>query len=146
MFQLVKNLFLLEWGLGRSHNAGRQSFVSLRRATTVCNWLQASLLGEGGSPTLSPFLRGRGLGIGIENLLYFYKNELFLQAVICIDIYIVSFFNLDYKYFLKIMANNVTMRFFCILKKVLTFDKEWCIISKDIFFIRKKERFILWEQ
>ena len=37
--------------------------------------------GEGGSPTLSPFPRGRGLGIGIENLLYFYKYRLFLQSV-----------------------------------------------------------------
>ena len=27
-----------------------------------------------------PFPRGRGLGLGIENLLYFYKNRLFLQA------------------------------------------------------------------
>ncbi|MFR5514919.1 MAG: hypothetical protein ACLTIL_09010, partial [[Eubacterium] siraeum] len=36
--------------------------------------------GEGGSPTLSPFPRGRGLGIGIENLLYFYKYRLFLQT------------------------------------------------------------------
>ena len=36
--------------------------------------------GEGGSPTFSPFPSGRGLGLGIENLLHFYKNGLFLQA------------------------------------------------------------------
>ena len=36
--------------------------------------------GEGGSPTLSPFQRGRGLGIGIENLLFSYKYRLFLQT------------------------------------------------------------------
>ncbi|MBE5716706.1 MAG: hypothetical protein EGR74_10540 [Ruminiclostridium sp.] len=36
--------------------------------------------GEGGSPTLSPFPRGRGLGLGMENLLYLYKNILFLQT------------------------------------------------------------------
>ena len=59
--------------------------------------------GEGGSPTLSPgtdagrvcpkdlhdaeptkhtqpFTRERGLGIGIENLIYFIKSVLFLQA------------------------------------------------------------------
>ena len=51
------NIFL-KWGLGRSPKRG-----------------------EGGSPTLSPFPRGRGLGIGIENLLYFYKYRLFLQSV-----------------------------------------------------------------
>ena len=45
---------------GRSPNAGCQSLVSLRRAATVCDWLQASLLGEGGSPTLSPF-PGKGV-------------------------------------------------------------------------------------
>ena len=28
----------------------------------------------------SPSPRGRGLGLGIENLLYFYKNRLFLQT------------------------------------------------------------------
>ncbi|MBE5718545.1 MAG: hypothetical protein EGR80_08335 [Ruminiclostridium sp.] len=55
-----KSIFLIIWGLGRSPKRG-----------------------EGGSPTLSPFPRGRGLGLGIENLLYFYKNRLFLQAVPC---------------------------------------------------------------
>ena len=43
-----KPIFLIIWGLGRSPKRG-----------------------EGGSPTLSPFPRGRGLGIGIENLQYF---------------------------------------------------------------------------
>ena len=36
--------------------------------------------GEGGSPTLSPFPRGRGLGLGIENSHYLIINRLFLQA------------------------------------------------------------------
>ena len=48
---------MVKWGLGRSPKRG-----------------------EGGSPTLSPFPRERGLGIGIENLIYFIKSVLFLQA------------------------------------------------------------------
>ena len=149
ILQAIKNYTILKWGLGRSPNAGCQSLVSLRRAATVCDWLQASLLGEGGSPTFSPgtdagrvctralhdakptkhtqpftgerglwfrqgcrdrtpkgFMQGRiqvveqsrcrthrqqtttiaetqspqSVLIGIENLLYFYKNKLFLQA------------------------------------------------------------------
>ncbi len=51
--------------------------------------------GEGGSPTLSPFPRGRGLGIGIENLLYFYKYRLFLQTesdrVFLSDLFLYAF-------------------------------------------------------
>ena len=62
---------------GRSPNAGCQSLVSLHRAATVCDLLQASLLGEGGSPTLSPFPRGRGLGLGIENKHFFGKTDFF---------------------------------------------------------------------
>ncbi|MBE5715343.1 MAG: hypothetical protein EGR74_03535 [Ruminiclostridium sp.] len=58
-FSMAINQYFLKWGLGRSPKRG-----------------------EGGSPTLSPFPRGRGLGLGIENLLYFYKNRLFLQAEI----------------------------------------------------------------
>ena len=52
IISLSKNLYnYLKWGLGRSPKRG-----------------------EGGSPTLSPFPRGRGLGLGIENLLYFIKK------------------------------------------------------------------------
>ena len=51
-----KPIFLVIWGLGRSPKQG-----------------------EGGSPTFSPFPRGRGLGIGIENLLYFYKYRFFYK-------------------------------------------------------------------
>ncbi len=46
-----------KWGLGRSPKRG-----------------------EGGSPTFTPFLGKGGRGIGIENLLYFYKYRLFLQS------------------------------------------------------------------
>ena len=53
-----KPITFLKWGLGRS----------LKR-------------GEGGSPTLSPFPRGRGLGIGIENLLYFIKTYFFYKLL-----------------------------------------------------------------
>ena len=51
------SIVIKKWGLGRSPKQG-----------------------EGGSPTLSPFPRGRGLGLGLENLLHFYKNGLFLQT------------------------------------------------------------------
>jgi hypothetical protein len=54
---LSKNLYRYQkWGLGRSPKQG-----------------------EGGSPTLSPFPRGRGLGIGIENLQYFLKINFFYK-------------------------------------------------------------------
>ena len=52
-----KPIFLIIWGLGRSPKRG-----------------------EGGSPTLSPFPRGRGLGLGIEKFHYSLKNKLFLQS------------------------------------------------------------------
>ncbi len=45
-----------KWGLGRSPKRG-----------------------EGGSPTLSPFPRGRGLGIGIENKHFFEKTDFFYK-------------------------------------------------------------------
>jgi len=54
ILQAIKNYTILKWGLGRSPKRG-----------------------EGGSPTFSPFPRGRGLGLGIENLLYFYKKQTF---------------------------------------------------------------------
>ena len=90
---------------GRSPNAGCQSLVSLRRAATVCDWLQASLLGEGGSPTLSPgtdaghvcpkalhdaeptkhtqpFTGERGLGIGIINQKFISKTDFFYKLIL----------------------------------------------------------------
>ena len=39
---------------GRSPNAGCQSLVSLRRAATMCDRLQASLLGEAAAPHSAP--------------------------------------------------------------------------------------------
>ena len=66
------SIVIKKWGLGRSPKQG-----------------------EGGSPTLSPFPRGRGLGIGIENLLYFYKYRLFLQTesdrVFLSDLFLYAF-------------------------------------------------------
>ena len=50
------SIVIKKWGLGRSPKQG-----------------------EGGSPTLSPFPRGRGLGIGIENLQYFLKINFFYK-------------------------------------------------------------------
>ena len=88
---------------GRSPRTGRQPFVSLRRAVTLYGWLQASLLGLGGSPSKiaparmqgvyatrlcrtqsqpsvhSPAPRGRGLGLGIENKLHFSKIDFFYK-------------------------------------------------------------------
>ena len=40
-------------------------------------WGRSPKQGEGGSPTLSPFPGGRGLGIGIENSHYFIKKQTF---------------------------------------------------------------------
>ena len=83
---LPKAVIFRRWGLGRSPNAGRQPIVSLHRAATVCDWLQASLLGEGGSPTLSPFPGERGLGLGIINQFisktdFFYNLTAFHQRL-----------------------------------------------------------------
>ena len=53
--RLSKNLYRYQkWGLGRSPKRG-----------------------EGGSPTFSPFPRGRGLGLGIENKHFFGKTDFF---------------------------------------------------------------------
>ena len=50
------SIIIKKWGLGRSPKRG-----------------------EGGSPTLSPFPRGRGLGIGIENKHFFEKTYFFYK-------------------------------------------------------------------
>ena len=42
-------------------------------------WGVAPSGGEGGSPTLSPFPRGRGLGLGIENKHFFGKTDFFYK-------------------------------------------------------------------
>ena len=47
--------------LGRSPRTGRQPFVSLRRAVTLYGWLQASLLGLGGSPSNIAPSHGEGV-------------------------------------------------------------------------------------
>ena len=50
------SIVIKKWGLGRSPKRG-----------------------EGGSPTLSPFPRGRGLGLGIENSHYLIKTYFFYK-------------------------------------------------------------------
>ena len=67
-----KPIFLIIWGLGRSPKRG-----------------------EGGSPTLSPFPRGRGLGLGIENSHYLIKTDFFYKLksdrVFLADLFLYAF-------------------------------------------------------
>ena len=76
-------LFAYRYGLCTAGGSRRTLLTfSVCRKTSIVRYQKWGLgrspkQGEGGSPTLSPFPRGRGLGIGIENSHYFIKKQTF---------------------------------------------------------------------
>ena len=59
---------------------GRQPHTQPRHGCRAC--MPKGFARTQSQPSIhSPSPRGRGLGLGIEDLLYFYKNRLFLQPV-----------------------------------------------------------------
>ena len=77
-----KTSFVDKKGVAGAEPPYRSSAICATASCSGFVWLTASILAwtRGGSPTLSLFPRGRGLGLGIENKHFFWKNRLFLQS------------------------------------------------------------------
>ena len=84
-FQAVeKPIYFWKWGLGRSPKRGEGGSPTLSPGTDAGRVCPKALHDAEPTKHTQPFTTGRGLGLGIEDLLYFYKNRLFLQAKLCL--------------------------------------------------------------
>ena len=76
--RLSKNLYRYQkWVFSVARSAGFASCKTFGKQPKHPCFERSPKRGEGGSPTFSPFPRGRGLGLGIENKHFFGKTDFF---------------------------------------------------------------------